>query len=398
MSQSKIPLYVYVDESGNSGRNLFDEHQPDFYTGAIISKGDFDELWSSKVKKIANSIGHENLHANEIGPKDIEVIAPDLLNLFNSSRLSFFVSRVEKRYLLATKLFDILYDSGENAAVAWHNYNFKPLKIILAMKLGHVVEDNVARRFWDCILILNEDKLRSEITEVCKDIKDNILKSKLDKRSKEVLSEGVDWIIKHPEALQVVNERKITKKGHMPNMVAFTNLLAGLQNFSKNHKKNVAKITHDQQNEFGKVISTWHEMFSNADPAEIEWVGEKYSLQYLPESELVFAADETSAGIQMADLVLWLYSRFLKGKSMGPNSLALITFILRNGWHNDFSYKGVEAAILEEFGEVFFGEIDEAKLGAGRKMVMKSEEARKASMEQYEKDKLPPFMRHFEQN
>ena len=33
-----------------------------------------------------------------------------------------------KRYLLAVKMFDVLFDSGENAAVAWHNYNLRPLK------------------------------------------------------------------------------------------------------------------------------------------------------------------------------------------------------------------------------------------------------------------------------
>ena len=30
MGESKLPIYAYVDETGNTGHNLFDEVQPDF--------------------------------------------------------------------------------------------------------------------------------------------------------------------------------------------------------------------------------------------------------------------------------------------------------------------------------------------------------------------------------
>ncbi|WP_247493130.1 hypothetical protein, partial [Bradyrhizobium sp. 142] len=36
MGASKIPIYVYVDESGNTGKNIFDEAQPDFFTAALV--------------------------------------------------------------------------------------------------------------------------------------------------------------------------------------------------------------------------------------------------------------------------------------------------------------------------------------------------------------------------
>jgi hypothetical protein len=59
----------------------------------------------------------------------LEIIADDLYALLEASRAHFFLSRVEKRYLLAVKMFDVLFDSGENAAGAWHNYNLRSLKI-----------------------------------------------------------------------------------------------------------------------------------------------------------------------------------------------------------------------------------------------------------------------------
>jgi hypothetical protein len=48
IGESKIPIFVYVDESGNTGKNIFDPAQPDFFTAALVSKGDFDAVWGDR--------------------------------------------------------------------------------------------------------------------------------------------------------------------------------------------------------------------------------------------------------------------------------------------------------------------------------------------------------------
>jgi hypothetical protein len=37
-------MFAFVDETGNTGENLFDEKQPLFITAALITKSDFDIL------------------------------------------------------------------------------------------------------------------------------------------------------------------------------------------------------------------------------------------------------------------------------------------------------------------------------------------------------------------
>jgi hypothetical protein len=128
MGQSKIPIYAYVDETGNTGHNLFDEQQPDFWTSALVTKGDFDLAYGDKVRAIAATIGRGSLHATDLGTGRLEGIAFELLGLLRTAQAHFFVSRVEKRYLLATKMFDSLFDSGENAGVGWQNYNIRLLR------------------------------------------------------------------------------------------------------------------------------------------------------------------------------------------------------------------------------------------------------------------------------
>ena len=392
MGESKVPIFAYVDESGNTGKNIFDPSQPDYYAGALVTKGDFDVRYTDRIAKIAAKVGATSIHANELGLVKLETIASDLYDLLSKAGAHFFVSRVEKKYLLATKMFDVLFDSGENAAVAWHNYNFKPFKIILAFKLSYVIDDNIAREFWKILLMTRESDAREALPPVCEALKLR-LDILPDQRSRQVLTEGLDWVIKHPECIQFVTEQHIAKKGHFPNLVAFANLLQGLQHLSQLWKKKVACITHDEQNEFGRSLESWHGIFSNASPDVIEWAGESYSLQWTAGSRFVMKPDDASVGVQMADVALWLYGQSLKGKNIQKKSASLLALILERGWHNDFSFAGVESHLIEKYGEILFGPLSPEKMEAAQRMLVMAEERRRASMEQFEADGLPPFSR-----
>ena len=103
--------------------------------------------------------------------------------------------------------------------------------------------------------------------------------------------------------------------------------------------------------------------------------------------------DETSVGIQMADVALWLYGQLLKGKSIPKNSAKLLELTLRQGWQNDFSFIGVERHLIETYGETLFGDVSTEKLAAAQRMLEMAEGRRRASMKQFEADGLPPFSR-----
>ena len=192
MGESKLPLYAFVDESGNTGHNLFDVNQPDFFTTAMVTKGDFDCRFGSSVQALAQGLGVSSLHASELGVGRLEAVADGLLALLRTSKASFFVSRVEKRYLLATKFFDTLCDSGENAAISWHHYNIRPLRLMLTFKLASTVDRETAKLFWECILEPNESKLYATLPAVCKGLQRN-LEQIPDERSRQILGEALEW-------------------------------------------------------------------------------------------------------------------------------------------------------------------------------------------------------------
>ncbi|MBB4261728.1 MULTISPECIES: DUF3800 domain-containing protein [unclassified Bradyrhizobium] len=392
MGQSKIPLYAYVDETGNTGHNLFDEAQPDFFTAALITKGNFDDGYSEAALKLTAALGVDTLHGKELGIGRIEKIADDFLALLNKAHAHFFISRVEKKYLLATKVFDSLFDSGENAGVAWHHYNLRPLRLLLAFKLALTVDEETARLFWQCILEPSEEKAYEMLPGICARLHGNLLEVP-DHRSREVLGEGLEWARLHPKAIQIHTDRKLSRQAHFPNLVAFANLLDGLDHFAKQFKKRVARITHDQQAEFAKSLAAFHELFTTAAPDQIRWAGETFSLQKVVGSEFEVKADEKSAGIQVTDVVLWLYSQFRKERELPTKCKAIVHYALTHGWESDFSFSGVNRVMQERYGAIFNTPITPEQEAQARELLAKAEQNRLASMEQYKRDHLPPFMR-----
>jgi hypothetical protein len=266
---------------------------------------------------------------------------------------------------------------------------------MLAFKLSRIVNDAIARDFWKCLLMPKEHDARAALPPICEALKARLYLLP-DQGSRDVLEKGLDWVIVHPECVQFATEQKLAKQGHFPNLVAFSNLLQGLQEFSERWHRRVASITHDEQNEFAKSLASWHGIFSNAAPDLIQWAGESYSLQWTPGSHFVMKPDIASAGIQMADVALWLYGQFLKGKKLPAGCRRLLALILERGWHNDFSFAGVEKAMLEQWGEVFFGPIEPEKAKMATKMLAQAEQRRLESMAEYEADGLPPFARPLE--
>ncbi|MDZ4841675.1 MAG: DUF3800 domain-containing protein [Hyphomicrobium aestuarii] len=392
MGQSKVPIYAYVDETGNTGHNLFDVAQPDFFTAALITKGNFDAVHGARALTIATKFGASSLHGKDLGVGRLEKIAPDVLSLIQSASATFFVSRVEKKYLLACKMFDSIFDSGENAAVGWHHYNFRQLRLMLTFKFSTMIDEDIARNFWKCILEPNEKKAYQALPDVCASLLKNLDRI-VDHRAREIIEGGLDWARTHPESIQIHTDKKLVRQGHLPNLVAFTNLLKGLDNYSRRTKRRVARISHDQQSEFQRTLEMYHDLFSNASGDVISWAGDTYCLQLVPGSALEILEDSQSAGIQVVDIVLWLYAQFRKGKELPDGCLSILEYVFSNGWESDFSFDGVDRASADQLEATMARPFTADDEGRARETLESFETMRQLSMRRYENDKLPPFMR-----
>jgi hypothetical protein len=111
-------MYAYVDESGNTGYQIFDPEQPLFVTAAMMTKTNFDAVRNVDLAAVARKVGAAALHANELGVSRIEEIADDLLKIIKKADARFFVSRLEKRYLAAAKVYDTYFDDPRSGGVS----------------------------------------------------------------------------------------------------------------------------------------------------------------------------------------------------------------------------------------------------------------------------------------
>lgn len=341
-------MFAYIDETGNTGARLLDADQPLFITAGLLTRSDFDVRFGNEVKAIAASIGEEEIHATKLGVGRIEGIAHAVLKVVRKAGPAFFLARVEKRFVLAGKIYDTIFDSGENRAVPWTYYNLRPLRMMMVFKIADILDDALAESFWDALLEKGDERARTKMAGFC-----TALRARThmigDARSREVADDGLDWAVDNPEALRFTEADKVGRKGHMPNMIGFGNLLAGIERQSDVWRRPVEVIRHDRQHEFEPAIRFWHGMFAGARVDAVTLpLGERVVLRKVFGSRLEISSAKASAGIQVIDVILWLFARALRGDALPRDCQALLNYVYSRARQDDFSFKGVGASVEEQ--------------------------------------------------
>lgn len=386
-------MYAYVDESGNTGNSLFDINQPTFLTAATLTRTNFDKLRKSDLTLIARKVGVEALHANVLGVARIEAIADDLLSLVKKSEAAFFLSKVEKSYVAACKVFDVYFDPYDNKAAPWHAYNVRPLRLILTFKIAHcILTEEITRVFWEGVIAPKETTTRRNFLQAAELMLvrvDHIP----DARSRQIVTEALQWALENPESFSIHIRDKINRNTHSPNFVAFTNLLRGIENVSKRWDSRVDEIVHDRQSEFEKTFKNWHEVVSDRRFIGEEsryWFGEDepYTIGRAAGSKLRIATEETSPGLQLTDVIIWLFKRILDDKEIGSRSIRLMRKVYQRCHQSDFSFAGVGQAVEENIDLIMNMPMSEEKLEAGQSLMRQFESRRRAEMQGYIEQKI----------
>jgi hypothetical protein len=381
-------MYAYVDETGNTGNALFDPEQPVFITAAMMTKTNFDAVWKGDLKAIAGRVGVSALHANELGIGRIEEIADDLLRVIKKADARFVVSRLEKSYLAAAKVFDTYFDAGENLAVPWHAYWIRPLRLMLMFKLSaYIIDEEIARIVWDCVTAKTEAKSKGFFVDGAEAILARAARLP-DARSREIVTEAMQWAITNPENFSTHIRDKVSRNAHSPNFVAFSSLMDGLHKASKAWNRPVREIVHDRQNQFEKTIIRWHELYSRPEFANDEplyWPGEKepITLSKAPGSKLRIDTEDNSPGLQVIDVVLWLFKRIITDRDIGPRGARLLNRVFQRGWQNDLSFDGVGNAAEKQLEEIWNAPISEEQAHLGAELLAREQDNRMAALKAY---------------
>lgn len=353
-------MFFHIDESGNTGNNLFDKNQPQLTYGVLSCKTNIDVLGRAYHSKMCQVLGVTELHANELGVRKLTQIADLLYRLQLKMRLNFdyfFISKIDFALIC---FFEAVFDQGLNEAVKWDAY-WTPLKYPLIYKLSILFDEVLLKESWR---LCSHNRINSQekaIVDLLSSILDRLLISEIDERSKELIGDGLRFGIANPLKLDfgIADDKMLS-----PNTIGFqfvvTCMGRRLRSFSKDRKKkkNAFNITVDEQTQFNSAqIEThkmailisdgmknaeksmknhylYHPMFNDLEQSDLQHT-------FTPRQSISIKRSSDSIGIQIVDIYLWITNKLIKGDNLSSELKLVASLFLQKSYTDGISIDGI---------------------------------------------------------
>ena len=177
--------------------------------------------------------------------------------------------------------------------------------------------------------------------------------------------------------------RKKDRYGHLPSLFTFPALFQSISDAARDWGVKVDKIVHDRQSQFQSTLHEWHSLFEGIEPETIVHFGDT-PIQFpdIQNSKFEIGESSSSAGLQIADLVLWTFSRKFTGQPLGVNTADLLDFCFSplNVTHHSFRWLEYELQI--SLTALISRPMTEDQLLDGMALLERSERGREQSMRQ----------------
>jgi hypothetical protein len=344
-------VFFYVDESGNSGNNLFDPNQPILSYGVLSSETNIDERAAEQFAGILEKVSRPTLHASKLKFDGLRPIANDLLALHRGFRLGFDVYFIEKRAYALVAFFNAVFDPEVNEAIPGLCY-WTPVRFTLIALLHNLLDNSILREAWELCLVPRSSRAKQEsrIVELLRRCLALLEASEMQAEPREVIRNALLFGIHHPLALDF---GAYSQKAFSPNAIGFQFVLLGIARRLQLSGRSASKIVVDRQSQFN---ASQREAFS-LQSKKAEWfrnnpedrkqhsqhpffVGVQDDvdtlISHFPEQETIVCDSKDSVGLQITDTFLWLVNRAIREDAnvppeLRPLTLVLLTTGLKNG-------------------------------------------------------------------
>lgn len=334
-------MHFYIDESGNTGNNLFDENQPALHYGVLSSKHDLDVVAAATVAAARQKLGVERLHASELGEERLALVGGELSAIQADFGLVFDLYAVKKMDYALVSFFDQVFDQGLNPAVPWTSY-WTPLRFVLIFKLAALFDEPTLKRAWNARVSLDDRFAEAEIAAICGDLGSHLALIP-DERSRQVVGDALRWAEQNPAALHYNCKSPLDLKAVSPNLVGFQFVMHGVA--ARIASPNGAtSIVVDQQTQFNESQRALAELYANN--REAPWVlgvgMPTMDLSNIPATPLQFKSSRASAGLELVDVYLWLMKRRQRGIIPAAPLQPIIDAQMEEARYDEISLDGLE--------------------------------------------------------
>jgi hypothetical protein len=351
-------VFFYVDESGNTGLNLFDGSQPNLLYGLLSSKVNLDALAEPHLQRLRRRFGVSRLHATELGIGRLSAAAPTLLDLVRKHDIRFALYKLVKLDYAIIQFFDQVFDQGLNPAVGWATY-WTPLRYVMLLKVAHLFDEELAKKAWAARTEKKDEESSKILLEVCRTLLERV--SILpDERSRQLIRDTLEWASTNPERIEYNANSKNMQLAISPNLIGFQFVLFGVAQRLRSGRTSMRGLYVDRQHQFNGAQAELAGYYARA-AGQVLPLGPglpELDLRGMPTNGLTFGSSEESAGLEIVDLFLWIFKR-LQECAADPALFELIRFLMKRGLHDELSLRAISAR-----WEPFFSKIQEHPLTA----------------------------------
>lgn len=368
-------MYFYVDESGQTGLNLFDESQPFLYYGVLRSRVNLDVLAEKDLRHLRKKLEVDRLHAAELGNGRLVEIVSDLKRIKKKYDLGFDFYRVAKADHALISFFDQVFDQGMNPAVPWNAY-WTPLRYILLVKVAYLFDEDTLKKAWEARISVDDVKSNKLLIEVCETILSRVCDLP-DARSREVLTDSLSWAINNITAISYNIDTKKDALQISPNLEGFQSVMHGIASRLQKSKCKAKKVIVDRQSQFN-AAQEWIAKFYD-EVRDVPWISgvgmPEINLKHMPDVPITCTAGTKSSGLELVDIYIWVFKRHLENKTLANELAPLIYEQLHRGSYNEISIN----SIMNHWGKWFqeLPEPSEEQLQKAREIIAQQEGKRK---------------------
>lgn len=322
-------MFVFIDESGNSGQNMADKDSPFFYHLVLLSKYNIDLDLNGRIKKLLKSHSLNELHGAKISNL-LDELSPTILQELKDNNASFYYAEVEKSYLAYAKLYDTLFDNEENLGARWSAYQLRPLRLMLLCNFIGIVDEAVVVDFYNnCLIASSQQQANDYLKRTCKLILSETYKLK-DSRTKQIIEDTINGAKFFSSDITMFEKSKQDRWRHLPHIVSFLPMLNAISVYSRKHNSKVQRIIHDEQEQVQHVITEMHSIAAQAGARGVVWdLRENGSLDFkrIPEKSFEMKDSTKSYGIQITDVCLYILTHGEPDSFCEPHKYELYNYI-----------------------------------------------------------------------
>lgn len=336
-------MYFYIDESGNTGNNLFDKNQPNLFYGLISSTKNLDVVAEPSLVRLRKKLNVDRLHANQLGNKGLLDVVDEFIALQKRHDIRFNMYKVVKTDHAAMCFFDQVFDAGMNEAVPWEAY-WTPMRYFLLLEVAKLFDDTTAKKAWSARISLKDTQSEQQLIEVCEDLKSR-LHDIQDLRLQEITKGALLWAQKNPDKIAYNASFKDHALQVSPNLVGFQHVMQGMANRTKSANKIAKRIVVDQQNEFNnsqKILAKHYKIMRDAENLKSGPDMPKLDFSGMPDIPLSFVSSQESAGLEIVDVYLWIIKRIIENKEIAPKLRRLMYGQRHRGYTDEISLQAIE--------------------------------------------------------